>query len=70
MSGRFCPRECRRRASTLRLGTKRSREKEDAMTRETKIATYWTVGMAGGLVVLVVLAYLLGYFEPVATGTS
>ncbi len=40
------------------------------MTRENKMATYWTLGIAGGLVVLVVLAYVLGYFDPAATGAS
>ncbi len=59
-SGRFCPRECRRRASTLRVGTKRSREKEDAMTQGSKIITYWALGIAGVVVVLVVLAYVAG----------
>ncbi len=40
------------------------------MTPENKIVTYWTLGIAGGLVVLVVLAYVFGYFEPAATGDS
>ncbi len=40
------------------------------MTPENKMKTYWALGIAGVVVVLVVLAYLLGYFEPVATGTS
>ncbi len=46
------------------------------MTPENKIITYWTLGIAGGLVVLVVLAYLggwfdpAGWFEPAATGAS
>ncbi len=30
------------------------------MTPENKIVTYWTLGIAGGLVVLVVLAYVAG----------
>ncbi len=40
------------------------------MTRETKIATYWTLGIAGGLVVFVVLAYVAGWFEPAVTAAS
>ncbi len=40
------------------------------MTRENKMATYWTLGVAGVLVVLVVLAYVLGYFEPAAPAAS
>ena len=48
----------------------RSREKEDAMTPENKMKTYWALGIAGGIIVLVVLAYFFGYFEPAATGNS
>ncbi len=40
------------------------------MTPENKIVTYWTLGIVGALVVLVVLAYVAGYFEPAATGAS
>ncbi len=40
------------------------------MTPENKIVTYWTLGIVGGLVVLVVLAYVLGYFEPAAPAAS
>ena len=47
----------------------RSREKEDAMTPENKMKTYWAIGIAG-IVVLAVLAYVFGYIEPAATGTS
>ncbi len=32
--------------------------------------TYRALGIAGGIIVLVVLAYVLGYFDPAATGTS
>ncbi len=48
----------------------RSREKEDAMTPEIKMKTYWALGIAGGLVVLVVLAYVYGWYEFAASGTS
>ena len=47
----------------------RSREKEDTMTPENKTKTYWAIGIAG-IVVLAVLAYVFGYFEPAATGGS
>ena len=40
------------------------------MTPENKIVTYWTLGIVGGLVVFVVLAYVAGWLEPVATGAS
>ena len=40
------------------------------MNQQNKIVTYWTLGIAGGLVVLVVLGYVAGWFEPVATGAS
>ena len=40
------------------------------MTQQNKIITYWAVGIVGVLVVFVVLAYFLGYFEPAATGNS
>ncbi len=32
--------------------------------------TYWALRIAGVVVALVVLAYLAGWFEPAATGTS
>ena len=48
----------------------RSREKEDAMTPEFKMKTYWAIGIVGVIVVLVVLAYVSGYFDPAATGAS
>ena len=65
-SGHFCPRESRRRASSLRLGTKRIREKGDATTKENKMPKYWTIGLVAVVVVLVVLAYVAGWFEYVA----
>ncbi len=40
------------------------------MTPENKIVTYWTLGIAGGLVVLVVLAYVAGLFELAAPAAS
>ena len=40
------------------------------MTKDTKMATYWALGIVGVLVVAAVLAYLGGYFDPAATGTS
>ncbi len=40
------------------------------MTKDTKMATYWTLGIVGVLVVLAALAYLGGYFDPAATAAS
>ena len=40
------------------------------MTPENKMKTYWALGIAGGIVVLVVLAFVFGYFDPAATGAS
>ena len=40
------------------------------MTQANKTITYWTVGIVGVLVVLVVLAYVYGWYEFAATGTS
>ena len=37
---------------------------------DTKMATYWSLGIVGVLVVLAVLAYLGGYFDPAATAAS
>ena len=47
----------------------RSREKEDTMTPENKTKTYWAIGIAG-IIVLVVLAYVFGYFDPAAPAAS
>ncbi len=38
------------------------------MTHENKIVTYWTLGVAGTLIVLVLLAWFTGILEPVAAG--
>ncbi len=38
------------------------------MTHENKIVTYWTLGVAGVLIVLVLLAWTAGMLEPVAAG--
>ncbi len=40
------------------------------MTPENKIVTYWTLGIVGVLVVLVVLAYVDGWFELAAPAAS
>ena len=40
------------------------------MTKENKLATYWTLGVAGVLIVLVLLAWGAGWFVPAATGAS
>ncbi len=40
------------------------------MTKDTKIATYLLLGVVGVLVVLAVLAYLGGYFDPAAPAAS
>ena len=40
------------------------------MTQGNKIITYWAVGIVGVLVVLVVLAYVYGWYEFAAPGTS
>ncbi len=49
---------------------KRIREKGDTMTPENKKTSYWTLGIVGLLVVLAVLAYLGGYFDPAAPAAS
>ncbi len=36
----------------------------------SKTITYWVVGIVAVVVVLVVLAYVLGYFEPAAPAAS
>ena len=38
------------------------------MTHDNKIVTYWTLGVAGTLIVLVLLAWFAGMLEPVAAG--
>ena len=40
------------------------------MTQGNKIITYWAVGIVGVLVVLVVLAYVDGWFELAAPAAS
>ncbi len=40
------------------------------MTKENRMTKYWPHGIAAVVVVLVVLAYLLGYFEPAAPAAS
>ena len=40
------------------------------MTKENKMTKYWTLGIAAVVVVLVVLAYLLGWFEFAAPAAS
>ena len=40
------------------------------MTQGSKIITYWVVGIVGGLVVLVALAYVAGLFELAAPAAS
>ncbi len=40
------------------------------MTKENKMTKYWTIGIVAVVVVLVVLAYFLGYFEPAAPAAS
>ena len=43
---------------------------EDAMTKENKMTKNWTIGIVAVVVVLVVLAYVAGWFEPAATPAS
>ena len=52
------------------MGTKRIREKGDATTKENKMPKYWTIGLVAVVVVLVVLAYVAGWFEPAAPAAS
>lgn len=40
------------------------------MTHENKVVTYWTLGVAGTLVVLVLLAWAVGFMDLTATGAS
>ena len=40
------------------------------MTQGNKIITYWALVIAAVVLVLVVLAYVYGWIEPAATGTS
>ncbi len=38
------------------------------MTHENKIVAYWTLGVAGALLALVLLAWTAGMLEPVVAG--
>ena len=40
------------------------------MTKDTKLATYLSLGIVGLFVAVAVLAYVVGWFDPAATGTS
>jgi len=33
------------------------------MTRDTKLATYWTAGTIAGVIVIALIAWMLGMFE-------